>query len=889
MKVNGSNLRYRVWMMLRSLMGHKLNHAASGVVLILGGLVCVQDAAGAGLSITIDRPGVSEACSAPGGLFAISGRVWAYDVSYRTVTKVEVFRGTTKLGEATLNQKPGYPDGYNEWRFPWTNVVTGSSTLKAVGYSVIGSGSVSVTATFTVTNNAPPIATAVGAQINHNETDYCIAASYTDANASQFWSASVVQQPSHGTASNGPAGSATLRYTPAPGYIGLDSFTYRVSDGVTNSSEATCRILVREANSPSGAVVMVVVNSNLLVGALSNQIMRLKSDLESEHYTAKIRPWPSSGTTSSNVWSCLHAEYADTNQFFVGAILIGNIPKPQAGGIYNELLYWNMDAFQTTSSAVNTRHIWVSRINADNVTWGSEATLIGRALDANHDYRTGQSRLPFTAYRYKNPTWWNNNNSLTDSWPVVEQRGATTTNLRFLAERTDLGSIAGADCMVKGGDLFEEESHGNSTGYMNSYGWITKNVIHRNLVQVRSCLIGSCSSGVYGGIANEQIFSRGGGCVLSIAASATSYIGEGVISDDPSFMGLLNKGRSWGDALVENFTINQYSYTTLFGDLSLRPMASVFSNNLPAISRFVANRSTVSIGQPVTFTVTSSDSDGAVSNIEWFLTGHNFGRATPTSSGTATNVVYSYPSAGVYTARVEVIDNYKARTWREALVTVTASTSCTLTAVKTGDGETSLGSSSPASIVVPQGITTQIVFTAADWHRIQTLSINNVAVDAAVGKKVYTQMFANIAADITNLVTFAPATSAQTGYANVPTSWLANWPENALIADPAFDIHEKYLIGLDPTTSNTFSLMVESFSVSGSNAITVLKREYTGGLSPDGMHGQLILQAADTLDSAFTNIVDSAVTGVAVFDGAGRKTYTNAIGGTHRFIRAVIQ
>ena len=36
-----------------------------------------------------------------------------------------------------------------------------------------------------------------------------------------------------------------------------------------------------------------------------------------------------------------------------------------------------------------------------------------------------------------------------------------------LLERTDLGGVAGADCMVKGGELFEEESHGNGGMYMS--------------------------------------------------------------------------------------------------------------------------------------------------------------------------------------------------------------------------------------------------------------------------------------------------------------------------------------------------------------------------------------------------------------------------------------
>ena len=56
-----------------------------------------------------------------------------------------------------------------------------------------------------------------------------------------------------------------------------------------------------------------------------------------------------------------------------------------------------MQRFQTTDE-ITTRNIWVSRINADDANWGSEDALIRRALDANHNYRKGLSRLPFTAY-----------------------------------------------------------------------------------------------------------------------------------------------------------------------------------------------------------------------------------------------------------------------------------------------------------------------------------------------------------------------------------------------------------------------------------------------------------------------------------------------------------
>jgi hypothetical protein len=856
-------------------------------VLLLIGLMRISTLQ-AEVSIFIDRPGDSEACLAPGSLFLVSGRIFAFDAyadEYATVTKVEIYRGTEKLGEAGLDN----PDGYGNWQFLWSPVQAGTNYLQAVGYSRLGVGTASVTVVFTITNNSPPLAMDVRSQVSLNTTGQVIAAVFTDKDYDQLWSVSVVDPPSHGTLSIGPSGKTTLTYAPYPDFFGIDSFTYRVNDSVTNSNRATGRILVCRPDHPEGALVIVMVNSNLFVDALSNEIQRLESDLEAENYTAEIKLWPSSGTFATNVWSFLRDHYTNPTPFFVGAILIGNIPKPMAGGVYNELIYWNMNEFQTVSSRVNRRHIWVSRICVEDFTAGSEVTLIRRALDANHAYRRGQSRLPFTAYRYKNPEWWNDRQFLTSVWPVVEQRGQTVTNLHFLPDRADLGNVAGADSLVKGGDLFEEESHGNGTGYMSSYGWVSKNTVQRNLVQVRVCLLGSCASGTSGGIANEHLFSRGGGCVLAIGATEDNFIREGVISDDASFLTLLQQGRSWGDALVENFTLGQWANSALYGDLSFRPLALGESNQMPAVTQLGVSSLTVGVGQPVIFTVACTDPEGSVSNIEWFLQGFSGGRAPPTFSGLDTQVSYAYSAVGVYTARVEIIDPYQARSWREALVTVTPMQTCTLTVVQSGNGSSSLGCASPATCVLPQGATTQIVFEAADWHRIVSLSSNSIAIEAAVGTRVYTHAFVNVTADISNEVSFALATPDQTGYSNVPTAWLTNWAEIAIRADPRFTLYEKYLIGLDPTTANTFSFAIELFTVNGSNVIIGIKRLYTGGLAPDGMQGRLVLQVADRLDTPFTNVPGAEATGPTVFDETGRTTFTNLIiAGTNQFIRGVI-
>lgn len=211
-----------------------------------------------------------------------------------------------------------------------------------------------------------------------------------------------------------------------------------------------------------------------------------------------------------------------------------------------------------------------------------------------------------------------------------------------------------------------------------------------------------------------------------------------------------------------------------------------------------------------------------------------------------------------------------------------------LTVVKSGNGGSSLGDATPAERMISLNISTQVVYTAGDWYRIASLASNGVAIAPAAGLKAYTQALDHVAADLSNAVAFDMATPAQTGYTNVPTAWLTNWAENAVITDPAFDVQAKYLLGLDPTTLNSLELQIESAGVSGSNAVTVVKRSCTGGLSPDGLHGQLELQAADTPDSAYSNLAGTAVSGAAVFDNADRKTYTNLVPETTRFIRAVI-
>jgi hypothetical protein len=68
--------------------------------------------------------------------------------------------------------------------------------------------------------------------------------SATDPDPGQRLTFSIVTQPVHGAAVND--GSASVTYTPEPGYAGMDSFTFQVFDGWMNSTEATVTIKVNE-------------------------------------------------------------------------------------------------------------------------------------------------------------------------------------------------------------------------------------------------------------------------------------------------------------------------------------------------------------------------------------------------------------------------------------------------------------------------------------------------------------------------------------------------------------------------------------------------------------------------------------------------------------------
>jgi hypothetical protein len=549
------------------------------------------------------------------------------------------------------------------------------------------------TCTLNVTGNRVPVAKDIR-MIGLPDSGLTVSPSYTDPDVGQTWTASVVGNAMHGNVTVELGNKFT--YAPNPGFKGIDGFTYKVNDSTDDSNIATVTIQIRDANDHASNLVLVVVNDTIRP-VISNEIDRLKADIEADGYTAKIKDWHLSGSTSSNLWKYLKGEYDNTSQFLEGAILIGDVPKAQTYAyhasyngykwFYTDLVYWNMAEYQTNGEII-ARHIWVTRMNADDTQRGAQDVLLRRALDANHYYRRGMSRLPSNAYVFDCFNASPNTNTMLEVWPRVfgGGGGGLDPTFKFAPSRTDIDHAA-CDCFVLGGEVFNETSHGTADDYM----WdrrFDKSALYRLIAQQRAGFFCSCTSGAFGGIVNNHIFTRGGGMVLAVGGTDINYNGDFIINETGNyqFRARLKAGDSWGGACLYSYPFTTTgSRTVFYGDLSMRVMASA-SNEVPVVTNLQAVPASPKTGQPVTFAITISDPDGNGAKspylpfrnqVEWFMNGYNYGQNNPTYTANDfghagwTNQTHVFAAAGVYNVRVEVMDEWRAIGWKEMTVTVT--------------------------------------------------------------------------------------------------------------------------------------------------------------------------------------------------------------------------
>ncbi|MEK7415239.1 MAG: Ig-like domain-containing protein, partial [Planctomycetota bacterium] len=474
----------------------------------------------------------------------------------------------------------------------------------------------------------------------------------------------IVTPPAHGTVGLRP--SCTFVYKPTAGYVGPDSFTYKVNDGISDSNVATCSILVREPGDRAGQLVLLVVN-NLMLPQIQTEVNRLQADLIAEGYSSRIITETGAMSTANalKMWTDIRTEFLKPNQNMAGAILIGRLPYAtgeNAVGTMTDCALMNLRTMGDTTTDDELQpynyHIWVSRISTGSLNavslFGDDAALIKRYLQANHDYRTGASRYPHTAYYENIFSGSADMNTLLDLVPRVEFK------------RPEVG-------FVQGGELIHETSHGNTDGY--SDGEVTTYTIHEMIAQCRFALNVSCSSGGLGGVVNNQLFTRGGGNIMSVGASISTTGGAFDICTNSNHIavmhGMLAGGESWGTAYKTN--LPTYAATRVlvcYGDMSVG-LSRFPENQMPTVTLLTASQVSGPAPLTVNFAATASDSDGTIANIEWFPTGHLYGKVEPTVAGpTVTTCSYTYTTPHRYLARVEVVDNYMARAWKTVEINV---------------------------------------------------------------------------------------------------------------------------------------------------------------------------------------------------------------------------
>ncbi|WP_244219674.1 kelch repeat-containing protein [Corallococcus interemptor] len=141
-------------------------------------------------------------------------------------------------------------EGGRLWTLPSSNTSDTRATVTVPADAPLGTYALSVFANaisggrmVTVVANQPPVAADQTVTVQKDtQAEFALAA--TDPDAGQVLTWTVVTPPQHGTLSTSAQGNPV--YTPAAGYLGPDSFTYRVRDCAADSNVATVTVNVTE-------------------------------------------------------------------------------------------------------------------------------------------------------------------------------------------------------------------------------------------------------------------------------------------------------------------------------------------------------------------------------------------------------------------------------------------------------------------------------------------------------------------------------------------------------------------------------------------------------------------------------------------------------------------
>ncbi|WP_233588079.1 kelch repeat-containing protein [Corallococcus sp. CA049B] len=141
-------------------------------------------------------------------------------------------------------------EGGRLWTLPSSNTSATRATVTVPADAPLGTYALSVFANaipggrmVTVVANQPPTAADQTVTVQ-KDTPLELALAGTDPDPGQVLTWTVVTQPQHGTL--GTSAQGNLEYTPEAGFVGTDSFTYRVRDCADDSNVATVTLNVTE-------------------------------------------------------------------------------------------------------------------------------------------------------------------------------------------------------------------------------------------------------------------------------------------------------------------------------------------------------------------------------------------------------------------------------------------------------------------------------------------------------------------------------------------------------------------------------------------------------------------------------------------------------------------
>src|SRR5207248_5200528 len=134
--------------------------------------------------------------------------------------------------------------------------------------------------------NDPPVANAQSVTTNQ-DTAKAISLTATDVDGDPL-SYAVVAAPTHGTLSGV---APNLTYTPAAGYFGPDSFTFKANDGTVDSAAATVSLTVVHVNHAPVAAAPTVTTTEDTASA----VVLTANDADGDPLTYSVRAGPTHG------------------------------------------------------------------------------------------------------------------------------------------------------------------------------------------------------------------------------------------------------------------------------------------------------------------------------------------------------------------------------------------------------------------------------------------------------------------------------------------------------------------------------------------------------------------------------------------------------------------